>query len=267
MTQGRRVHSVEKAITLLDCFWQAQGPLSLSEQVQETGWAQSTIHGILASMLDSAVVEQSRTDGKYQLGYHLFELGCSVSAGWDVIALAKPRMLHIVATLNESANLARLSGEDLVLVDCAEPHVGFRVASENGCRIPLHCSSQGKAILAYRSPAEARALLSRAPLHPHTPYTITDVDQLLSQLQTVRTTGLAEEYEEFRPGLHSVAAPIFDSRGACDYALSVIGVTAGATPEKLQQVRAAVSSAAQAISHELGYRGKKAAPAGSGVHR
>lgn len=257
MPQGRRVHSIEKAIQLLDCFWQAHGPLSLSELVQRTGWAKSTIHGLLASMLDSAVVEQSRADGKYQLGYHLFELGCAVGAGWDVVPLAKPRMLHIVATLNESANLARLSGDDLVLVDCAEPHVGFRVASENGCRIPLHCSSQGKAILAFHTPAEARALLSRKPLHPYTPYTITDLEALLSQLAVIRSTGLAEEYEEFRPGLHSVAAPIFDSSGACTCALSVIGVTGGDTPEKLHLVRRSVSAAAQAISYELGYRGKQ----------
>lgn len=255
-TQGRRVHSIEKAIQLLDCFWQAHGPLSLTELVQRTGWAKSTIHGMLASMLDSSVIEQNHSDGKYRLGYHLFELGCAVNAGWDVVALAKPRMLHIVATLNESANLARLSGDDLVLVDCAEPHVGFRVASENGCRIPLHCSSQGKAILAYRSEAEVKALLKRKGMHPYTPYTITEPAKLLRQLETVRMTGLAEEYEEFRPGLHSVAAPIFDNNGVCSYAMSVIGVTRGATPDDLTDVRKAVAAAAEAISYELGYRGK-----------
>ncbi len=66
-TQGRSVHSVEKAIHLLDCFWQAGGSLSLTELVQKTGWAKSTVHGLLASMLDSAVVEQDKTDGKYRL--------------------------------------------------------------------------------------------------------------------------------------------------------------------------------------------------------
>ena len=72
-SRGRRVHSIEKAIRLLDCFWEADSPLSLHELEQRTGWAKSTIHGLLATMLDSAVVEQNPTDGKYRLGYHLFD--------------------------------------------------------------------------------------------------------------------------------------------------------------------------------------------------
>ena len=65
-SRGRRVHSIEKAIRLLDCFWEADSPLSLHELEQRTGWAKSTIHGLLATMLDSAVVEQNPTDGKYR---------------------------------------------------------------------------------------------------------------------------------------------------------------------------------------------------------
>ena len=61
-TQGRKVHSIEKAITLLDCFWTARRPLALTELVQMTGWAKSTIHGMLSSMTDSRVIEQNETD-------------------------------------------------------------------------------------------------------------------------------------------------------------------------------------------------------------
>ena len=69
-TRGRRVHAIEKAIFLLDCFWEARQPLSMRKLEKKTGWAKSTIHGLLASMLDSGVVEQNSTDGKYRLGYH-----------------------------------------------------------------------------------------------------------------------------------------------------------------------------------------------------
>lgn len=71
-TQGRKVHSIEKAITLLDCFWTARRPLALTELVQMTGWAKSTIHGMLSSMTDSRVIEQNETDGKYRAGLPSF---------------------------------------------------------------------------------------------------------------------------------------------------------------------------------------------------
>ena len=162
-TRGRRVHSIEKSIQLLDCFWQVRRPLSLSELERMTGWAKSTIHGLLASMLDSAVIEQNATDGKYRLGYHLFELGSAVSQGWNVPEICKPHLQSIVDQLRESAYLARLSGDELILVDCEEPHTNFRVASEAGTRLPLHgCDGHGRAgALAGASGIEARGLRRR----------------------------------------------------------------------------------------------------------
>ena len=114
-TRGRRVYSVEKAIRLLDCFWQERRPLSLRELEQRTGWAKSTIHGLLASMLDSAVVEQNSSDGKYRLGYHLFELGSAVSRSWDLPRCCAPYLQELVDRFGESAYLARLSGNELPL--------------------------------------------------------------------------------------------------------------------------------------------------------
>ena len=85
-TQKGHVRSVEKAVELLDCFWASGRPMSLTELVSATGWAKSTVHGLLASMTDSAVVEQGQ-DGKYRLGYHLFELGSSASGAWNVVVV------------------------------------------------------------------------------------------------------------------------------------------------------------------------------------
>lgn len=120
-SRGRRVHSIEKAIRLLDCFWEADSPLSLHELEQRTGWAKSTIHGLLATMLDSAVVEQNPTDGKYRLGYHLFELGSAVRQGWSVPELCRPHLRAMAARLGESVHLARLSGDELILVALRSP--------------------------------------------------------------------------------------------------------------------------------------------------
>ncbi len=189
-TRGRRVHSIEKSIQLLDCFWQVRRPLSLSELERMTGWAKSTIHGLLASMLDSAVIEQNATDGKYRLGYHLFELGSAVSQGWNVPEICKPHLQSIVDQLRESAYLARLSGDELILVDCEEPHTNFRVASEAGTRLPLHCTSQGKIILANRPASEVGALLRRKELYAYTDATVTDAAGALAGASGIEARGL-----------------------------------------------------------------------------
>lgn len=249
-TRGRRVYSVEKAIRLLDCFWQERRPLSLRELEQRTGWAKSTIHGLLASMLDSAVVEQNSSDGKYRLGYHLFELGSAVSRSWDLPRCCAPYLQELVDRFGESAYLARLSGNELLLALCEEPHGGFRIVSEEGTRLPLHCSCQGKAILAQKSLHEAKRLLRRRELTRYTPHTITREEILLQQLEDIRSQGVAYEIEEYKLGLKSVAAPIIDRSGHCDHAIAIICM-ATVEQETFDAMAKAVKEAAAAISQQL----------------
>lgn len=249
-TRGRRVYSVEKAIRLLDCFWQERRPLSLRELEQRTGWAKSTIHGLLASMLDSAVVEQNSSDGKYRLGYHLFELGSAVSRSWDLPRCCAPYLQELVDRFGESAYLARLSGNELLLALCEEPHGGFRIVSEEGTRLPLHCSCQGKAILAQKSFSEAKRLLQRKALTCYTPNTITREEILLQQLEDIRSQGVAYEIEEYKLGLKSVAAPIIDRSGQCDHAIAIICM-ATVEQESFDAMAQAVKEAAKAISQQL----------------
>ena len=56
----------------------------------------------------------------------------------------------------ESVYLSRLCGDELLLVACAEPNEGFQVCAEAGSSVPLHCTTQGKAILAFMPELEQR---------------------------------------------------------------------------------------------------------------
>lgn len=253
-TQGRKVQSIEKASTLLDCFWTAQQPLALSELVQMTGWAKSTIHGILSTMVDCAMVEQNPFDGKYRLGYHLFELGSAVHHSWNAVTVSKPYLLNLVATLNESAYLARLTGDELLLADCAEPHIGFRVSSEAGTRMPLHCTSQGKAILAFHPESEAKMLLRHKEMIAYTKNTITNWDDFRLQLNSVRDTGIAVECEEYKLGLQSMAAPIFDNYGECNYAIGIVGLLHSDDQNYYDYTAKVLRETARSVSHDLGFR-------------
>lgn len=254
--QSRYVHSVEKAIVLLDCFWQAGRSLSLTELVQKTGWAKSTVHGLLASMLSSAVVEQDKTNGKYWLGYHLFELGTCVAASWNVVSIARPWLEQVTKELGESVSLSRLSGDELLVVDSVEPHGSIRVSSDPGIRLPLHCTSEGKCILAAMPETQAKELVQRRGMPAMTPATITSWEGLNSQLALTRELGYSMERGEYKAGLQSVGAPVYTSNGQCSYAIGVIEVQRTGQPGADRKTIDSVRRAAAAISHDLGWRGE-----------
>ena len=63
--EGKTIHSVAKAIRLLDLLTAAGQPASLTELYQKTGWPKSTIHGLLSTdrkstRLNSSHITRSR---------------------------------------------------------------------------------------------------------------------------------------------------------------------------------------------------------------
>ena len=61
---GKTIHSVAKAITLLDILTAKGRPAALTDLYRETGWPKSTIHGLLSTMRASGLIEQG-PDGRY----------------------------------------------------------------------------------------------------------------------------------------------------------------------------------------------------------
>ena len=167
--KGKRVQSVEKAMLLLDCFWRARKSFSLAELAAQTGWAKSTIHALLSSMTGSALVEQDPQTGKYQLGYHAFELGCVVLERWPVRPVAGHYMQKITERTGESLYLGMRCANELLLVESTEGFGNYQLASPLGGRMPLYGCSQGKILLAYMPKKQRAEFFKTVTLKSYTP--------------------------------------------------------------------------------------------------
>ena len=210
--EGKTIHSVAKAIRLLDILTESGQPASLTELYQKTGWPKSTIHGLLSTMRESGLIEQM-PNGRYWLGIRLFEYGCAVSNSWDIGTIARPHMQSICAELGESVFLSVFDRAAVVTLAEEESRASLRVVSEVGARLPVYCTSQGKLFLANSSPAECRRILTHTELKAFTPHTLTTPEQFVPELTRIREQGYAVENGEYKIGLRSVSAPIHDVTG------------------------------------------------------
>ena len=251
--QGNAVQSVEKAMHLLNCLALSGQPMTLQEISLSTGWAKSTIHGLLSAMREYGVVEQSRINGKYRLGIRLFELGSLVSGDWDVLLVSKPHLQELARRTGESAHLGMLDHADVLYLDHADDRRTLRIVTEAGTRLPPHATAIGKAMLAHLPEAEQRRALS-GELSAYTPHTITVFSALQEEFARIRTQGFAIENGELRVGLRAVAAPIFNAYKQPAYAIGVTGMFRRITDETFVLAQQLVCDAARAISSELGYR-------------
>ena len=115
-----------------------------------------------------------------------------------------------------------------------------------------HCTAVGKALLASLPPNEARAILDRTELPRRTPYTITDIGDLMEDLTRTGQRGYAIDDEEDTEGVHCVRTCVFDRSGEPVGAISVTGLKQRTREDDLQRVAATVVRFADRISQEMG---------------
>lgn len=250
MQEGKIIQSVAKAMKLLDILAESQVPLSLADLSLKTGWPKSTIHGLLSTMRESSVVAQDE-EGRYLLGIRLFEYGCTLSSSWTILETAKPYIQHISYETGEAVFLSILDRGEVITLDRADNRTGLHTSAEMGCRLPIHCTSQGKLFLAYMSEQEQKSILKRTELREYTPHTITTMPELQKEFERIRQQGYSIENGEYKKGLRSVAAPIYDEEGRVHYAIGIIGMFRQIESDKFIRAISIVKETADKISASL----------------
>ena len=253
------VKSILRASELLDVLARSGGPLSLGELSERLGWAKSTTHGIVSTLAATSLVAQRQSDGRYGLGIRLFELGCAASDAWSAVLNSQKHLQHLAVETEESAFLATIDGLDTVLLDSAMVTGNYRILSPAGTRTPIYCSSHGKVLLAFRPDRERDAIIRRLEFTKYTPDTIDNAERLRQDCEEIRRQGYCVEDGEYRMGLISVSAPVFDSDGEVRYAIGIVGLFKDARSPKVLRAVGHVRAAAEAMTKELQSRAGVAA--------
>ncbi len=120
---------------------------------------------------------------------------------------ARPVLEDLVSELGESANLAALDGERAVYIGQVFSNHSMRMLTEVGCRVYLHCTGVGRAILSLLSDEQVSALVTRTGMPPQTPRTMTDPEELIAALDRIRRDGFAIDEGEHEVGVHCVPSP------------------------------------------------------------
>ena len=249
--EGSYIKSILRASELLDVLARSGGPLSLGELSERLGWAKSTTHGVVSTLVAASLVVQRQSDGRYGLGIRLFELGCAASDAWSAVLNSQKHLQHLAVETEESAFLATVDGLDTVLLDSAMVTGNYRILSPAGTRTPIYCSSHGKVLLAFRPEKERESIIRRLEFTKYTPDTIDNAERLRRDCQAILKQGYCVEDGEYRMGLISVSAPVFDADDTVRYAIGIVGLFKDAQSPKVLRAVGQVRAAAEAMTREL----------------
>ena len=166
----------------------------------------ATVRRFLLTLVREGYVE---TDGKYfSLRPKVLELGFSVLSSMNIWDVAQPIMNDLSNQLQESCFAAILDHDSVIYVARANSNRLVNVGINIGSRVPAHCVSTGRVLLAALSDEALHAYLDKATLAKFTPNTVTSKVRLRGLIEEARRQGWATGDQELEVGLRSISVPI-----------------------------------------------------------
>lgn len=255
------IQSVQRAATILRSFTATEAELGVTALSERLGLHKSTVSRLLSTLQQEGFVEQDVETGKYRLGLGLVSLAGYALEHIDLRRVAHPFLAALAELTQETINVTVLDGSECVNIERAASPRLIRYVGSMGRRTPLHCTSTGKVLLAYMSPAERDAVLPQK-LTRYTDKTIVDHQILEEVLVQVRAQGYAVAREEFEEDLTAMAAPICNHLGRVVATISISGPTYRLEPEKVTAFVEPLRETARKISTQLGCPARNGYPNG-----
>ncbi len=243
--------SLEKALDVLEAIGSYPKGLSQVDLGQRLGLPRTTLYRLLATLTERGLIRRDAHRRVYCLGFKCFEYARQAHAMPDLAAAANSEMRSLRDLTGETCYLAVLDGFEVLALEKVEGAHSKRSNSRLGERKPLHCTSQGKAILSAVPDDERERLLKGIALRPVTELSITDKRRLASEIKITRARGYSIDDEEMVMGIRCVGAPIVDPKGQVRGAISVAGPKWRMTRERLDILGPEILEAARRIGAEL----------------
>ncbi|RRO15721.1 IclR family transcriptional regulator [Saccharopolyspora rhizosphaerae] len=243
------VKSADRALIILELL--SRGRHRLSDIAETLRLPLSSVHGLLGTLVHRGFAEFDPTTRTYGLGLKAWTVGQGYTGHRDIVGLALPLMERLAQETGETVQLSRLDGIENVYIAIAESPQPMKLVSAVGMRLPAHSVALGKVLLAGLSNDEVAARYADAELERFTDHTITELPDLLVELDQVRHDGCATDDEEYIIGCRCVAVPIRDHAGEVIAGMSVSAPTPRCGPRWTEETRVPLTEAAQAVHHQL----------------
>ncbi|PSO18171.1 IclR family transcriptional regulator C-terminal domain-containing protein [Bradyrhizobium sp. MOS003] len=251
-TRDGGVQSVDRALSILATLAEDDEGYRLSDLAVRTGLSASTVHRLLATLESRRFVQLDRTQSKWHVGSRAFTVGASFARRRNFSAQAIPYLRKLRDLTRETANLAVVDDEFIIVLTRMESREIMRSLTLVGGRVPMVTSGVGKAVLATYSDEDVGAVIRHHGMPRLTEKSIVRPSDLFKELEKIRKQGFALDDEEACMGLRCVAAVVYNDCADPLAAISVSGMTSRMTDQRLPEIGQIVRDVAAELTVALG---------------
>jgi IclR family transcriptional regulator, acetate operon repressor len=250
---ARHTDVVGKALSLLTRLGDFPDGAPASELSRQVGLPLSTAHRLLGMLVREGYARFDPVSRRYTVGLRVFQLAQGVAQSHGFTGLARRELEQVSVTTREATLLAVLDGDKLLYVYSTEGPQQVRVVGDPGRHGPLHCTSLGKVLIAFAPPHVRDHLTHTVPLEVCGPNAITDREQFVEEIATVRARGFAIADEEHESGIRAISVPVFGGRDGVA-ALSTAAPAYRMSVEQLVALAPTLNEAAKSLAAVMSVR-------------
>ncbi len=243
--------TVEKALQIVETLSNSQVPIGVSELGRKLGMNKSTVFRLLDTLCRRGYTRKDAATSGYVLTTKLWELGVGVLQKLTLRDVARPVMEAVTRATGETTMVGVMQDGDALILEKVDSPAALQIASPLGTRVALHCSSIGRAMLAFQTDEFVEMTLSS--LQPRTEFTISSREALTTELDRIRHLRVAECIDEWAIGVSGISAPVRDQSGSVVGSFCITGPTSRFAPSRLPALRLQTIAAAQEISAGMGF--------------
>lgn len=246
------VKSAEKTLSVLLAFTGDRPALTVTQVAEVTDLTRAAARRFLLTLTDLGYLT---TDGAlFRQTPRVLDIGASYLAGLSLPQAAHSHLTALAQELDETATLTVLDGQDVLYISrVAAPRL-HSVTLNVGNRLPAWVTSMGRVLIAALPDAVREEFLKQLVPQGFTSYTISKIDDLRAELQTVREQGWCLVEQELDEGMRGVAVPI--TRGGEVIAALNVSIQPGRAKREVltDRVIPLLHTTAQRIAEDFGGR-------------
>lgn len=250
-TDNTIVRSLDRGMLILGFLAESDG-ISLSELSERSEQSSATVYRALITLQSREIVEFEENTQLWYIGAGAFRIGSVFLNRTNILQRSRPVMQNLMRLIGETANLGIERNDWVLFVSQVESSQTIRAFFPPGTRNPMHASGIGKTLMANFPRERVQKIIKEQGLERFTDKTITDPDQLFTELEAIKRKGFAVDDEERTEGMRCIAAPIFDAYGDPIAGLSISGPTFRIPQNATSKIGEIVSDSARAVTKDLG---------------
>lgn len=245
--------SLDRGLKALDILATKEN-VTITELAELLEVDKSTASRIIETLKQHDMVQNVANTKKYRMGFRILHLGEQLRRRLNILDVARPILHEVSNKLQQSVHLCAYNKGMAYIIDQVVSSVPYSMSATVGMIEPLHSSSVGKCILAYRGQENIDRLLTDYEYTAYTQYTIVNREDLMEELERIRQRGYAVDDQEMFVGVRCIAVPIFNYTNSMRYSIGISGPITVMTEENIALYVKKLGEAGQRISRELGYQ-------------